>query len=152
MKKHILFLCTGNLCRSPLAEGILKHKLEERGIGSITVSSAGTFGLDGRPAAELAVEVAAERGIDISAHRARQITREMLAGADIVLCAETDHIMEAETILRDTEDKYRLLSDFGRPEKRGQDIEDPYGGPKELYMTAYERIEQCVEGLLTSLL
>ncbi len=152
MKKHVLFLCTGNLCRSPLAEGILKHKLEEKGVGSTTVSSAGTFGLNGSPAASLAVEVAAERGADISAHRARHVTREMLAGADMVLCAETGHIVEAEAILKDTEGKYRLLSDFGPPELRGRDIEDPYGGPKEYYVTACERIEQCVEGLLESLL
>jgi len=85
MKKHVLFLCTGNLCRSPLAEGILKHKLAERKIDSVTVSSAGTFALNGRPAAELAERVAAERGVDISGHRVSHVTCEMLERADLVI-------------------------------------------------------------------
>ena len=145
---HILFICTGNLCRSPLGEGILKHKLEEKRIGSISVSSAGTFGLDGRPAAELAVEVAARHGVDISYHVARHLTREMLDGADFVVGMERDHIVEANVIFKDTESKYRLLTDYGPPEMQGTAIADPYGGPIDSFHRAYERIEKCVDGLL----
>jgi len=151
MKKHVLFLCTGNICRSPVAEGLLRHKLAEKNSHSITVSSAGTFGLSGAGASDLAVEVAAERGIDISGHRARHLNREMLERADLVIGMESDHLVEADVISRDHEGKYRLLSDFGPPELRGRDIGDPYGGPIELYIAAHERIEQCVDGLLESL-
>lgn len=148
MNKHVLFICTGNLCRSPLGEGILKHKLDEKNIGSVTVSSAGTFGLSGNPAAELAVEVAARHGVDISEHRARHVTREMLDGADFVVGMEHDHIVEAGVVLKDTGGKYRLLSDYGPPEMRGSEIEDPYGRPIDRFMDAYDRIEECVDGLL----
>jgi protein-tyrosine phosphatase len=112
------------------------------------VSSAGTFGLSGAGASDLAVEVAAERGIGISGHRARHLNREMLERADLVIGMESDHLIEADVISKDHEGKYRLLSDFGPPELRGRDIGDPYGGPIELYITAHERIEQCVDGLL----
>jgi protein-tyrosine phosphatase len=148
MTKHVLFICTGNLCRSPLGEGILKHKLAEKNIGSVTVSSAGTFGLNGYSAAELAVEVAARHGIDISEHRARHVTREMLDGADFVVGMEHDHIVEAGVVLKDTGDKYRLLTDYGPPEMRGAEIADPYGGPIDSFQDAYDRIEKCVDGLL----
>jgi protein-tyrosine phosphatase len=148
MSMHVLFICTGNLCRSPIGEGILKHKLAEKRIGSVSVSSAGTFGLDGRPAAELAVEVAAQHEIDISDHLARHVTREMLDGADIVVGMERDHIVEANVVFKDSEGKYRLLTDYGPPELRGTDIADPYGGPMKGFQVAYERIAKCVEGLL----
>lgn len=152
MTIHILFLCTGNLCRSPLAEGIFKHKLAERGIESMIASSAGTFAMGGNPAASHAIAVATECGIDISAHRTRHVTREMLRGADMVICAGTDHILEAGVVLEDTDGRHRLLSDFGPPEGRGSDIEDPYGGSREFFKIVRDRIEQCVDGLISTLL
>lgn len=127
---------------------MLRHKLEQKRIGSVTVSSAGTYGLSGYPADEYAVEVAAGHGIDISDHIARHVTREMLDGADLVVCAATGHIVEAGAVLADTDGKYRLLSDFGPPDARGRDIVDPYGGPISSFMKAYERINECVDGLL----
>lgn len=152
MKKNILFVCTGNLCRSVIGEGILKKKLADRKIDSVTVSSAGTFALNARPAADLAVRVASERGVDLSGHRTRHVTRELLESADMVICAETDHVVESGVVLADKSGKYRLLSDFGPPHLRGHDIEDPYGAPIDYFVSAYDRIEECVDGLLLDLL
>ena len=151
MGTHILFLCTGNICRSPLAEGILKHRLKQNGVDSVTAASAGVYGLSGRPAAEYGVEVAARHGVDISDHVARLVTREMLDEADLVVCAERKHIIEVGAVPSDPDSKYHLLSDFGPPEEHGLDIDDPYGGPINLYVIAYEPIEECVDGLLRDL-
>ncbi|MBI4830795.1 MAG: low molecular weight phosphotyrosine protein phosphatase [Candidatus Lindowbacteria bacterium] len=151
MKRNVLFICTGNLCRSPIAEGILRQKLEERKINSITSSSAGTFALIGRPAAELAIKVAAERGVDLSGHRSRLVTKTILEKADIVLGMESDHVVEAGVIVRDGGGKYRLLSEYGPRRLRGHDIEDPYGSPFEYFLHTFELIEKCVEALVDDL-
>ena len=146
-----MFLCTGNLCRSPIAEGILRQRLAERGMDSIDVSSAGTFALTGRPAADLALKIAAERGVDISRHRSRHLTSQMLATVDIVIGMERDHIVEANVVVRDTSNKYRLLSDFGPPHLRGKDIEDPYGAPIDYFASIYDEIEMHVNAFLDEL-
>jgi protein-tyrosine phosphatase len=116
------------------------------------VSSAGTFALRGRPAAELAVEVAAERGVDLCRHSTCHITPQLLDAADLVLCVEKDHMVEADVVRKDTCGKYRMLSDFGPRHMRGHDIEDPYGAPRDCFVATYETIETCVEGLCNYLL
>jgi len=151
MGMNVLFLCTGNLCRSPIAEGILRQRLAEMGMDSIDVSSAGTSAFTGRPAADLALKIAAERGVDISRHRSRHLTSQMLATADIVIGMERDHIVEANVVMRDTSNKYRLLSDFGPPHLRGKDIEDPYGAPIDYFASIYDKIEMHVNALLDEL-
>jgi protein-tyrosine phosphatase len=88
----ILVVCTGNICRSPMAEGFLRDDLEGRfGADAPTVASAGTSGLEGQAASAGSVRAAAERGSNIEAHRARRLTPEMLGEADLVLCMAGDH-------------------------------------------------------------
>src|SRR3954466_6121375 len=82
---HILFVCTGNTCRSPMAETLLRHALEARGATQVTVGSAGSGAWEGAPASEGAYLVALEHGLDLSAHRARMLTRELVNSADLVL-------------------------------------------------------------------
>lgn len=81
----ILVVCTGNICRSPIAEGFLRQLLHDRGIEGISVESAGVSGLRGYPADPEAVRAAAEQEVDISNHRARRVNRAMLDRADLVM-------------------------------------------------------------------
>ena len=80
-KFNILIVCTGNTCRSPMAEGILKHLLKSKGIEHIDVSSAGTAGLEGYPPSENAVEATRVWDIDISGHRSRPLNRRLIESA-----------------------------------------------------------------------
>ena len=81
----ILVVCTGNICRSPIAEGFLRELLQDRGIDGILVESAGVSGLRGYPADPEAVRAAAEQGFDISRHRARRVNHKMIERADLLL-------------------------------------------------------------------
>jgi protein-tyrosine phosphatase len=88
----ILVVCTGNICRSPMAEGFLRAALVERlGEAAPVVSSAGTSGWDGSGAMIESIRSAQERGADIRTHLARRLTAEMLDDADLILCMATDH-------------------------------------------------------------
>jgi protein-tyrosine phosphatase len=88
----ILVMCTGNICRSPMAEGLLRDGLRARfGDEAPSVASAGTAGLEGNPAMPESVQAARELGSDISAHRARALTRAMPQEADLVVCMAAEH-------------------------------------------------------------
>lgn len=86
----ILVVCTGNVCRSPSAEGLLRRALDERGV-PITVASAGTSGWEGSPATPESIAATAERGVDISSHRARRLTAAQVEGAQLVVAMAREH-------------------------------------------------------------
>jgi protein-tyrosine phosphatase len=88
---HILVVCTGNICRSPIAEGFLREELADRGIQTVSVSSCGVAAWDGSPATVEAVEAMVERGIDIGGHAARRLARWMLDETDLVLAMAIEH-------------------------------------------------------------
>jgi protein-tyrosine phosphatase len=88
----ILVVCSGNICRSPVAEGLLRRALERRlGVEAVTVSSAGTIAVDGGAASEGSVIAARERGVDIDPHRARLLTARLIGESDLCLCMAGEH-------------------------------------------------------------
>jgi protein-tyrosine phosphatase len=95
----VLVVCTGNICRSPMAEHLLRAGLAARGVEGVEVSSAGTHGLVGEPVQEHAAAVLAERGIDHSAFCARRLDADLVAGADLVLGASREHRAAAVTLV-----------------------------------------------------
>jgi low molecular weight protein-tyrosine phosphatase len=123
----ILVVCSGNLSRSPFAEGILRRMLSERfGPSAPTVSSVGTIARDGEPATLEAIAVASEHGIDVSSHSARRLTREDLAEADLVLAVSAEHRDEvarldpqAITKTFTLKELVRLLEDLPDAERGG---------------------------------
>jgi len=144
----ILVVCTGNICRSPMAEGLLRHMLPKGWGPNIHIHSAGTHGLDDQPAASFAIQAASEMGVDISGHRARSLDREMVSQADLILVMEPFHReIVARAVSSGESDRLRLLADFETP-RQSDTIDDPYNHSLKVYRACINRIGHCLEGVL----
>src|SRR5947209_20053459 len=120
--KRILFVCTGNICRSPLAAALLQRALAQRGIDGLEVASAGTGAWDGAPASEGAYLVGLERGLDLSGHRARLLTRELVDQADLILTMARHHRARVDEL--GGEGKVFVLGEYAG--KGGDEVSDPF--------------------------
>ena len=123
MFDSVIILCTGNICRSPMAAGLLRHAVQSRGRGP-RVDSAGLAALVGRPPDPIAVALLAERSIDIGAQRAVQATEEMLRRHSLILVMERtqqDHVEAAWPALHGRVFRWGHWQDFDVPDPYGQD-------------------------------
>jgi protein-tyrosine phosphatase len=143
---RILMVCTGNICRSPMAAFLLPAALPALIREQVRVESAGTFALHGNPAEPLAVAAMARRRIDLSSHRARRLNREMVRQADLVLAMEIGHLEAARNLILWNRSKIRLLTDFD-PLGQDPEIADPYGGPLADYLSCLAALEPCIQGV-----
>jgi protein-tyrosine phosphatase len=132
--KHILTLCIGNICRSPLAQALLARDLPGH-----TVWSAGMGALVGQAADPLSVQVAAAHGLDISAHRAQQVTSWLCQQTELILVMEQAHKSQLEQQFPMVRGKVFALGQYGQFE-----ISDPYLQPLEAFDTAFAAIAQGV--------
>jgi protein-tyrosine-phosphatase len=142
-KKTVLFVCTGNVCRSPMAAGLFYDKLvREHSSNLVRVRSAGVWALEGQPASAYAMRVMNERDLDISAHRGRNLTQQDIDDAEAILVMTKRH---SEIISRDWkrgDDKVHLLSEMaGQP----YDIQDPYGGSIADYRRTASELAELIE-------
>jgi protein-tyrosine-phosphatase len=171
----ILIVCTGNLCRSPMASVVLRRVLSERGCDGIEVGSAGTWAESGNRATSEACSVVADRGMDLSPHRSRPLTADELRSADLVIAMTSVHLREIGSLDPDAAGKTLLLKEiaelsFGEPEgrdaqirlrrllgarrpewRRALDLDDPMGLPRTSYERCLAELEQGIELLATAL-
>jgi len=120
-----------------MAEAIARRLLDQRGVRGIEVASAGTAAWDGAPASEGAYLVTLEHGLDVSAHRARQLTTDMVAAADLVLGMSAHHVERAEAL--GGTGKSHLLGQFAGP--AAAEVEDPFGGDLAEYRRTFAQLE-----------
>lgn len=132
--QHILTICVGNICRSPLAHALLARELPGH-----QVLSAGLNALVGYPADPAVIQIAKEQGLDLTTHRAQQVTSVMCKHAELILVMEQMHKTQLEQLYPQVRGKVFRLGLFGE-----FDIADPYRQPREAFDTAYQGIAQGV--------
>ena len=141
--KQILLVCTGNICRSPLAAALLERALTERGIEGIAVASAGTGAWDGAPVSEGAYLVGLERKLDLSGHRARLLTRELVESAELVLTMARHHRARVDEL--GGEGRVFVLGEYAGREGDEAEVSDPFGGDLDVYRDTCSELETLIQ-------
>ena len=148
--KRVLFVCSGNTCRSPLAEGIAKALLTtDRGL-DVSVSSAGSSAIEGMRASELARDVAKSHEIDISNHRSRGLSRPLVAESDLIVTMEMRHLNAVGAIDPAALDHTYVITDFCESMDGG--IPDPIGGGEADYQRTFDVLWECISEMRERLL
>ncbi len=150
-KIRVLFVCMGNVCRSPTARGVFESLVQDAGLEHvIEVDSAGTYaGQVGKPPDQRAVEAAARRGYDLSRLRARRIDPVDFEQFDYVLAMDNDNLRDMQEVLPPGhEDKARLFMDFA-PASAHREVPDPYYGGGGGFERVLDLVEEAARGLLT---
>src|SRR5437588_2495914 len=145
--KTVLFVCTGNVCRSPMAEGIFRYAVQGR--GDYRVFSAGLGAMEGQPPSPYGVQAVRELGIDISGQRSRMLTPELVQQADYIFGMTHSHIDTVMLLYPQAAEKTFLLREFDDTlDFFEKDISDPIGGSYDVYLDCRDQIEQGIASLL----
>jgi protein-tyrosine-phosphatase len=149
---HILVVCTANICRSPMAEGLLAHALaaEEGPLKGLRVISAGIAARPGEPVSGNSVTALKKVGIDISEHRAQPVTQALLDGALAVLCMTNSHVGMIELQASPVPARLHLFRDF-MPDGSHREIADPYGGSLRHYEQSRDEMVEAIPSLVAYL-
>ena len=138
----VLFVCTGNTCRSPLAEATARKAAAERGLKDVEFSSAGTGAFGGAGASEGAILIGVERGLDLGSHRSRPLTPELVAQSDLILGLSDHHVSTAISL--GGGGKTFLLDTYASRGATANPVADPYGQDLDAYRTSADDIEREV--------
>ena len=147
--RRLLFVCTGNTCRSPTAEALARAEARRRGL-EVACRSAGVAASGGGASAG-AVRAAEKAGLDLSEHTSKQLDPGLVEWADLVLCMGESHRWQVAD--RGGEEKARLVTEFlrGDDPRRGRPVLDPVGGGEEVYEKTLEVLRSSVAGLMDAI-
>ena len=140
----ILFICSGNTCRSPMAEAYFRNLCEKAGIKDIHVSSSGTCAYQGHPASNLAISVMKDLGIDLTRHRSTPLDREMIESSDLIIAMTQSHRIQVGKLNPQALKKTKLLLEFS---KGKGDIADPFGADINVYSLCFDEMRDSLDNL-----
>jgi protein-tyrosine-phosphatase/predicted ATP-grasp superfamily ATP-dependent carboligase len=146
--RSFLFVCFGNLMRSPMAEAMLKHVLAERGIDDIAVRSAGLHAVAGHEPHPWALAIARELGIPLDGHRAQAVTAELVSSSDVIFAMDFENLAELQSLYRDAKSKIFMLSRYSKGRQHNREIPDPYFGDVETTRRCYSVLRNCIDNLV----
>ena len=145
---NLLFVCSGNTCRSPLAEALARKIAERRGVEELNVSSAGTNAWDNAPASDEALLVGMERGLDLTGHRARKLTPTIVSEADLIFVMTPGHLEPVKQM--GGRGKAHVIDEYASGVS-DKGISDPFGGDLETYRQTADALEEELEKLFDRL-
>jgi protein-tyrosine-phosphatase len=149
--RTILFVCLGNICRSPMAEELFRLRIAERGLaGRYRVRSAGIIGSKNHVPPIEAILTAKDHGVDLRGHLSTPLTRELLNEADLVVAMDRANVEQILNLVPDLGPRLRLLKQYSEG-AIGFDVPDPIACPREVYQDSYRQIVDGVEGLIAAI-
>lgn len=143
---NLLFVCTGNTCRSPMAAAIARAEIDKRGWQHVTVRSAGSAASPGQPASEQTLKVLAAHGIEPIDHSTTPLDEELVRSSDLILTMSPTHLYAVSEL--GGAEKVALITDFLEGEESGETVEDPFGGDEAAYERTYQQLSRAIDSLL----
>lgn len=146
---HILVVCTANICRSPMGEGLIRHALaaEDEPLKSLKVISAGVAARDGVEISENSVVSLKKVGIDMADHISQPVTQQLLDEALLVICMTESHRAVIRAQAQPVPTELRLFREF-MPREAEKEVPDPYGGPLKLYEICRDELVEAVPSII----